>query len=296
MKIYTMVKIDMDTGEILAEDSFEYAGPLALAVDGTSETRGSGSIAQTASGESGDPGEVDPGVQADFDSAYHGGLNNSGGSSNSDSDITDRPDTNKNDEKIYDKKETQKEQTKQYELSDFFSKDLFNNPLGQKGLSSIDERLDLRSPSLEDRLSQMTEEAKEEARQEKLGTLSCREANIGDVLEAAKQTKWGKNLTKNAENLIDERLQDLRRAENPIDYIKNNPITSALAAGAVIGGAAYIDNTSKIDQKIEQSITVWENDKVKVGLKGFVHVEKNEADATDMHLSDWGVGIELKSK
>ena len=33
MKIYNKVKVDMNTGEILAEDSFEYDGPLALACD-----------------------------------------------------------------------------------------------------------------------------------------------------------------------------------------------------------------------------------------------------------------------
>jgi hypothetical protein len=40
MKIYNMVKLDMDTGEILEEDSFEYDGPLALAVDGPSGADG----------------------------------------------------------------------------------------------------------------------------------------------------------------------------------------------------------------------------------------------------------------
>jgi hypothetical protein len=42
MKIYNMVKLNMDTGKIIAEDSFEYDGPLALTVDGVSGADGGG--------------------------------------------------------------------------------------------------------------------------------------------------------------------------------------------------------------------------------------------------------------
>jgi hypothetical protein len=42
MKIYSWVKINMATGKTIAEESFEYDGPLALTVDGVSGADGGG--------------------------------------------------------------------------------------------------------------------------------------------------------------------------------------------------------------------------------------------------------------
>lgn len=60
MKIYTMVKIDMDTGETLAEESFEYNGPLVLAIGGASATGRNVSKNQMDSGKSDGMGDVNP--------------------------------------------------------------------------------------------------------------------------------------------------------------------------------------------------------------------------------------------
>ena len=40
MKIYNMIKVKIATGETIAEESFEYVGPLALAVDSVSGADG----------------------------------------------------------------------------------------------------------------------------------------------------------------------------------------------------------------------------------------------------------------
>jgi hypothetical protein len=83
MKIYRLIKIDMATGKTIAEESFEYAGPLALAVDGPSGTNGNDNRDSTdRSGESNSTKDVNSEDQKNFENTLNGDRNNNSNSKN----------------------------------------------------------------------------------------------------------------------------------------------------------------------------------------------------------------------
>ena len=59
MKIYTKIHLDIDTWEVLEEESFEYDGPLVLCWDGDGADEGGGGE-EGGPGDMGDPGEGGP--------------------------------------------------------------------------------------------------------------------------------------------------------------------------------------------------------------------------------------------
>jgi hypothetical protein len=79
MKIYNMIKIKMATGKTIAEESFEYDGPLTLAVDGPSGSDGSGGgdTGETDNSEkSNESDNVNSEDQTNFENTYNGNYDN----------------------------------------------------------------------------------------------------------------------------------------------------------------------------------------------------------------------------
>ena len=100
MKIYSMVKIDINTGETLEEDSYEYEGPMALAVGpcSSSSSYGPGSYNSSSDDLSSLP-QSNPGDSSSdaFNNLYNSNPHDSNPGSSSSSDLSNLYNSNPND-------------------------------------------------------------------------------------------------------------------------------------------------------------------------------------------------------